>query len=128
MKRSKVHPRLCSKSCGDPENDLGPGSSLDENVTAIEIAHPIGHGDNQLIARFFSRVERNAVVQKAKITINKKVKEGKGLRIVEDMIKTDYELKVRAFKQMQQAFNNRKKVRFTKGKLVIDGEEVPIDK
>lgn len=44
------------------------------------------------------------------------------------MIKDDYERKTKAFKQMQQAYINKQKVRFTKGKLFIDGKDVPIDK
>ena len=114
------------------DNNLGPYQTLEESLKTIEVAHPIGatqtrDGGQQLIARFFNRNHRNMVVQKAKSTINKGgAPPGNKLRVVEDMIKADFELKRRAYKQMKEAYEKGKKTRFTKGKLFMDGVVVPI--
>lgn len=108
------------------ENNLGPYQSLEDNLKTIEVAHPLGtvpqnkEDRGLLIARFFNRTHRNMVVQKAKTSINK-ASSGTKLRVVEDMIKVDYELKRKAYKQMQEAYNQGKKTRFYRGKLYIDG-------
>lgn len=107
------------------ENNLGPFGSVEENLKTIEIAHPIGKEGDQLIARFFSRVHRNSVVQKAKSSMNPKAGSD-GIRLVEDMIKQDYDLKRKAFQQTKDAHAGGSRVRFTKGKLWINGQEVQV--
>ena len=43
------------------------------------------------------------------------------------MTKKDHELKLLARAQMREAYANGHKVSFRKGKLFIDGKEVPIE-
>jgi len=66
------------------------------------------------------------ITRKAITYRNNKKDDGKGVRIVEDMIQSDYQLKTKAYKQMQEAFKAKKKVRFSRGKLYIEGKEEPI--
>ncbi len=107
------------------QHNVGPFDTVEKNLSIIEIAHPIGKEGDQLIARLHSRVHRNIVVQKAKRTMNAEAG-ADGTRIVEDMIKSDFELKRKAFKQMKDAHEAGRRVRFVKGKLWIEGQEVAI--
>ena len=76
-----------------------------------------------IIAKFYSRPYREAVVRRAKAK-----KEFKDVvKITEDLTKADMDLKRRAFPQMQKAYEEGKRVRFQKGKLIIEGQEVPIE-
>ena len=106
-------------------NDLVPSKEVNDVVDEMEIAHPLGKpvdGKVNIIAKFFRRPYRDAVVRKAKTT-----KEFKDVvKVVEDLTKADMDAKRKAFPQMQAAYEQGKKVRFQKGKLVIDGREVPI--
>jgi len=49
-----------------------------------------------------------------------------GIRIVEDFSPSDFELRKKALPKMKTVFDAGLKVRFTKGKLLIDGKAVPI--
>ena len=94
---------------------------------AMEIAHPLGKpidGKFNIIARFYARPYRNAVIRAAK-QLGDKV-EGVD-RITEDLTKLDMENKRRAYPQMQAAWEDGQKVQFRKGRLVINGKTVPID-
>ena len=106
-----------------------PEKSVVEIKHTIENAHRTGKAipnrDRHIIAKLHSRPIRNEILRKAKISLNK---ENQGvIRIIEDLTKTDYELKKKANKQMNEAFKEKKKVRFWKGKLFIDGEVVKIE-
>ena len=106
-----------------------PEKSVVEIKHTIENAHRTGKAipnrDRHIIAKLHSRPIRNEILRKAKISLNK---ENQGvIRIIEDLTKTDYELKKKANKQMNEAFKEKKKVRFWRGKLFIDGEVVKIE-
>ena len=49
-----------------------------------------------------------------------------GVRIVEDFTPSDFDARKKALSTMRKAYEDDKKVRFTKGKLYIDGREVPV--
>lgn len=46
---------------------------------------------------------------------------------MEDLTQADLALKRRAFPQMQKAFEQGQRVKFQKGKLIIEGREVAIE-
>ena len=51
-----------------------------------------------------------------------------GVRFVEDFTPYDFEIRKKALPIMKEAFDQgRKKVRFTRGKLFIDGKAVPVE-
>lgn len=108
-------------------NNLVGGMTAGDARKSMEIAHPLGkpiRGKINMIARFYARPYRNAVLRAAKQL-------GDGLkgaaRITEDLTKIDADRKSRAYQQMQTAYMNGKKVKFHRGQLVIDGEVVEID-
>ena len=74
-----------------------------------------------IIAKLYSRpFKRNLLrVAKSPEMLN-------GVRIVEDFSPSDFELRKKALPKMKAAFEAGLKVRFTKGKLLIDGKAVPI--
>ena len=47
-----------------------------------------------------------------------------GVRIVEDFTPSDFNARKKALPLMKQAYHEGKKVRFTRGKLFIDGREI----
>ena len=100
-----------------------PGMTKKQLVNELEVAHPIGKESNQIIVKFCRRPVRNSVVLRAKKMLNNQKDK---YRIVEDMIKGDYDKKRRAFPLMDKEFKDGKKVRFTKGRLFINGAEVNI--
>ncbi len=99
----------------------------EEVIKAMEIAHPLGkplRGKYNLIAKFYARPYRNAVVKAAKQHTGDWIGADK---VVEDLTKQDRDRKTRAYPQMQMAYGEGKKVRFQNGQLVIDGVVVAID-
>ena len=48
------------------------------------------------------------------------------VRFVEDFTPNDFEIRKKALPLMRKAFEEGKRVRFTKGKLFVDGSEVSI--
>jgi len=49
-----------------------------------------------------------------------------GVRLLKKFTAVDFELCKKALPLMKRAFEEGKKVRFTKGKLLIDGKAVPV--
>lgn len=90
----------------------------------LEIAHPLGkaqHGKFNIIAKFYARPDRQAVIRAAR------AKQLAGAdKVTEDLIKYDFERKKHAFPLMQKAFEKGQRVKFSKGKLIIEGKEVPV--
>ena len=72
---------------------------------------------------FCWRPVRNSVVLRAKNMLNS---QKDSYRIVEDMIKGDFDKKRRAFPLIAKEFKDGKKVRFTKRRSFINGAEVKI--
>lgn len=106
-------------------NELVPTQEVSEVRDEMEIAHPLGKpidGKVNIIAKFYSRPYRESVVRRAKA---KKDFDDVG-KVTEDLTKADMDRKRRAFPQMQRAFEQGQRVRFQKGKLIIEGREVPI--
>lgn len=90
----------------------------------IEISHPIGTRGDQLIVRFHSRPFRNNILKVARAKLSKGDND---LRFVEDLTKMDYEQKKRAIPKMQKAYQEGRKCTFRNGKLIVDGNVVPLD-
>ena len=108
------------------EKKLVPeGTTTQQVAQRIEIAHPLKGTPNSMMARFYARPYRNHIVQQAKTKLNKETGE-KGVRLVEDLTKLDFQRKMKAVPQMKQAFDEGKKARFYRGHLIINGEQVPI--
>ncbi len=72
-----------------------------------------------IIAKLYSRPFKTNLLRAAKSPEKKHVLNG--VRIVEDFTPGDFELRKKALPKMKEAFQAGKKVRFTKGKLLIDG-------
>ena len=108
--------------------ELVTGDDVGTVAALIEHAHPLGRkredGRVNLIARFYSRPVRDNIIEKAKL---KRYKGKDSLKIVEDMTRMDFQARVRAYPQMQKAYEKGKKARFYKGKLIINGKQVPIE-
>lgn len=123
-KDEKNHKKLVAKTL--VEKGLVPeGRSVEDTMGTIEIAHPLAT-KGQYIARLYSRPCRAGIIQEAKAKLNNKT--GKdGIKVYEDFTKVDYERKLRAIPQMRTAYAEGKKVRFQRGKLIIDGKNVPIN-
>ena len=96
----------------------------------MENAHRTGNKRDgkprHIIAKLYSRPFLNEnSLQVAKSQVSKDALNG--VRFVEDFTPSDFETKKKALPIMKQAFEDGKKVRFTKGKLFIDGKVAPID-
>ena len=75
-------------------------------MNELEVAQPRGKESNQIIVKFCRRPVRNCVVLRAKKMLNNQKDR---YRIVEDMIKRDYDKKKRAFPLMDKEFKDGKK-------------------
>lgn len=109
------------------ENNLVGDATEEQTRPAMEIAHPLGkpiNGKYNLIARFHSRPYRNTVVRATK-QLGERLKGAE--KITEDFTKLDADRKRRAYPQMQAAFRDGHKVKFCKGKLVVNGQQVEIE-
>ncbi len=108
------------------EKKLAPeNSAVCDVAQQIEIAHPLKGVPKGMIVRFYARPYRNLIVHQAKAKLNRISGEG-GLKLVEDMTKMDFQLKMKAIPQMTAAFESGKKARFYRGKLIIDGKHVAV--
>lgn len=93
---------------------------------AIEHCHRLGESapgkPRAIIANLFSRPVRNQLLKDAR-AINIQG----GLYFSEDLIKSDHDAKLKARRQMKQAYEAGHKVMFRKGQLIIDSNVVPIE-
>ena len=105
-------------------------SSLGFEDTAAEVenAHRTGKKrDNKpkhIIAKLYSRPFKKKIIQVSK-SEDGKVTLG-GARIVEDFSPGDFETRKKALPLMKKAYDEGKKVRFTRGKLWVDGREISV--
>jgi len=100
-----------------------------ENVEAeVENAHRTGKKPGErprhIIAKLYSRPFKRRLLQAAKSADGKAVLNE--VRFVEDFTPNDFEIWKKALPLMRKAFEEGKRVRFTKGKLFVDGREVSI--
>ena len=75
-----------------------------------------------IIIRLYSRPFKRRILQAAKSSDEKAIL--RGVRFVEDFTPSDFNARTEALPLMKQAYDEGKKVRFTKGKLFIDGREI----
>ena len=78
-----------------------------------------------IIVNFHSRPFKRVLLRVAKNQENKQ--ELNEVRFVEDFTPYDFEIRKKALPIMKQAFDQGKKVRFTRGKLFIDSKAVPVE-
>ena len=94
----------------------------------LENAHRTGRRQDgkprHIIAKLHSRPFKRNLLRAAKNPQKKNLLNG--VRLVEDFTPGDFELRKKALPMMKRAFEEGKKVRFTKGKLLIDGKAVPV--
>ena len=100
-----------------------------EDVAAeVENAHCTGKKRDDkprpIIAKLYSRPFKRRLLQAAKSADGKEILQG--VRIVGDFTPSDFDARKKALPTMRKAYEDGKKVRFTKGKLYIDGREVPV--
>ena len=100
-----------------------------EDVAAeVENAHRTGKKRDDkprpIIAKLYSRPFKRRLLQAAKSADGKEILQG--VKIVEDFTPSDFDARKKALPTMRKAYEDGKKVRFTKGKLYIDGREVPV--
>ena len=87
----------------------------------VENVHRIGKNKPRpIIAKLYSRPFKRKLLQVAKSAEGKE--KLNGVRFVEDFIASDFVIRKKALPFMQKAYEEGKKVRFTKGKLLIDGK------
>jgi len=100
-----------------------------EDVGAeLENAHRTGKKRDDkprhIIAKLYSRPLKRKLIQASRS------EEGKatlgGARIVEVFSPTDFEVRKKALPLMKMAYDKGKKVRFTRGKLLVDGQEIAV--
>ena len=94
----------------------------------LENAHRTGRRQEgkprHIIAKLYRRPIKRNLLRAAKNPQKKNLLNG--VRLVEDFTPGDFELRKKALPMMKRAFEEGKKVRFTKGKLLIDGKAVPV--
>ena len=97
--------------------------------TTIFHAHRTGRKREEtprnIIAKLHSRPFKRVLLRVAKNQENKQAPNG--VRFVEDFTPYDFEIRKKALPIMKEAFDQGKKVRFTRGKLFIDGKAVPVE-
>ena len=89
------------------------------------MAYPAGRsyrGKTILLVRLHAKPLRDIVIRNAK----SKAELTDATKITEDLIKYDFDLKRQAYPQMKSAYKEGKKVKFVKGRLIVDGEEIDI--
>lgn len=115
----------CIKLVGNVLQSLG----IEDGCKEIENAHRTGRVNSkfsgrQIIAKFFRRPLRMAVL---KATRGQNAKESLGkVRVMEDFTPVDFLKRKKALPMMAEAFKEGKKVRFTRGRLVINGESIKL--
>ena len=77
-----------------------------------------------IIAKLYSRPFKRRLLQAAKSAKGKAILQG--VRIVEDFTPSDFNARKKALPLMRKAYEEGKKVRFTRGKLFIDGREISV--
>ena len=94
----------------------------------VEKAHRTGKkrdgNPRPIIAKLYSRSFKRKLLQAAKSAGGKEILQG--VRIVEDFTPSDFNVRKKALPIMRKAYEDGKKVRFTKGKLFIEGREVSV--
>ena len=102
------------------EHSLEGLNTLAKASQAIEHCHRLGNVQpgkhRQMIANMFSRPLGNIFLKSAKAVIN----DQSPSYFAEDMIKSDYEMKLKAHYQMKAAHDIGWKVCFRRGKLIIN--------
>ena len=101
-----------------------------QDVSAeVENAHRTGKRNENgrplhIIARLYSRPFKRKLLQIAKTRDKKAMLNG--VRFVEDFTHNDFEARKKALPIMQKAFEEGKKVKFTKEKLYVEDNVVPL--
>ena len=99
---------------------------FEDATTEIENAHRTGKKRNDkprpIIVRLFSRPFKRRLSQVARSSHGKAIL--RGIRFVEDFAPNDFNARKKALPLMKQAYDEGKKIRFTRGKLFIDGREI----
>ena len=94
----------------------------------VENAHRTGKKQGErprhIIAKLYSRPFKRRLLQAAKSADGKT--ELNEVKFVEDFTPSDFETRKKALPLMRKAFEEGKRVRFTKGKLFVDGRAVSI--
>ena len=94
----------------------------------LENAHRTGRRQDgkarHIIAKLYGRPFKRSLLRAAKNPEKKHLLNV--VRLVEDFTPGDFELRKKALPMMKRTFEEGKKVRFTKGKLLIDGKAVPV--
>ena len=106
--------------------DLITSLGFQDATSEIENAHHTAKKRNNkprpIIIRLYSRPFKRSLLHAAKSTDGKEILQG--VRIVEDFTPSDFSARKKALPLVKQAYDEGKKVRFTKGKLFIDGREI----
>ena len=101
---------------------------LEDATGEVENAHHTGRKredkPRRIIAKLYSRPFKRTLLQTAKSVNGKEALNG--VRFVEDFIPSDFSTRKKALPLMQKAFEEGKRVLFTKGKLFVDGNVVPV--
>ena len=102
---------------------------FEDDLGEIENAHRTGRKREEkprsIIVKLYSRPFKRVLLRVAK---NQESKQAlNGVRFVEDFTPYDFEIRKKALPIMTDAFRQGKEVRFTKGKLFIDGKAVPVE-
>jgi len=94
----------------------------------LENAHRTGRRPDgksrHIIAKLYGRPFKRNLLRAAKDPQKKRLLNG--VRLVEDCTASDFELRKKPLPMMKRAFEEGRKVRFTKGKLLIAGKAVPV--
>ena len=108
--------------------DLFSSLGFEDAGAELENVHRTGKRRDDkprhIIAKLYSRPFKRKLIQASRS------EEGKatlgGARIVEDFSPTDFEVRKKALPLMKMAYDEGKKVRFTRGKLLVDGREIAV--
>ena len=102
---------------------------FEEDLGEIENAHRTGRKREEkprnIIVKLHSRPFKRVLLRVVKNQENKQALNG--VRFVEDFTPYDFQIRKKALPIMKEAFDQGKKVRFTRGKLFIDGKAVPVE-
>ena len=102
---------------------------FEEDLGEIENAHRTGRKREEkprnIIVKLHSRPFKRVLLRVVKNQENKQALNR--VRFVEDFTPYDFQIRKKALPIMKEAFDQGKKVRFTRGKLFIDGKAVPVE-
>ena len=103
--------------------------AFEEDLGEIENAHRTGRKRKEkprnIIVKLHSRPFKRVLLRVAKNQENKQTLNR--VRFVEDFTPYVFEIRKKALPIMKEAFDQGKKVRFTRGNLFIDGKAVPVE-